>query len=622
MIVYWPAGAELGVTFIHRSRGPGNRLPTRIWSQRCPAYPPLIVASIEDPPVIVRSSFCPRCRLVVALALLTALANPSLSPGADRIRDLQDAYVENRAQKVSRAYHFGSQGPDNVFSNHTSHSNRLIPVYVFGRKADLASVTGSNSRYRDPDKIRALYGCLPEHTLNPNADYADQSDLYRVQADAAARGARRLITVWFDGLDWQTTQAAAIVKTGKVYTSGKGAGLVFQEDRQGLPVQYGFVVTSPTHDKNDANVDEQTVVIPSSSLGGGYDFRIAGPNPWTDGPLNAPGYLKGQSASAADKAGVAAVGGVIHAYTDSSQSAGEYVTGVKCYNNGVNVTDDGRVVPTLFASLQDRGWKVGTVTSVPFNHVSPAAMYAHNVHRDDYQDLARDMLGLPCITQHTGKDPLHSGLEVVMGTGYGQVTIGEVPKGQGKNVLPGCNIYITEADKAAIDVRHGGKYVVAQTEPGVRGNQALQSAADRAAREGHRLFGFYGTNVNHLPYRTADGNYDPAKGIRGTAEVYTEADRLETPTLADMTRAALTVLGSDPKTPFALFVEAGDVDFALHDNNLDNAIGAVLSGEEAVQVIIEWVESHGGWDDTVLIITADHGHYLVIDDLEALAGGK
>ena len=35
------------------------------------------------------------------------------------------------------------------------------------------------------------------------------------------------------------------------------------------------------------------------------------------------------------------------------------------------------------------------------------------------------------------------------------------------------------------------------------------------------------------------------------------------------------VLTAEPGKPFALFVETGDVDFALHDNNLDNAIGAV-----------------------------------------------
>ena len=85
-----------------------------------------------------------------------------------------------------------------------------------------------------------------------------------------------------------------------------------------------------------------------------------------------------------------------------------------------------------------------------------------------------------------------------------------------------------------------------------------------------------------------------------------------------MTEAALTVMGAKPGQPFALFIEAGDVDFALHANNLDNAIGAIFSGEEAVQTVIKWVESHSNWDESVLIVSSDHGHYLVVDDPRAL----
>ena len=89
-----------------------------------------------------------------------------------------------------------------------------------------------------------------------------------------------------------------------------------------------------------------------------------------------------------------------------------------------------------------------------------------------------------------------------------------------------------------------------------------------------------------------------------------------------MTEAALTVLARRPDQPFALFVEAGDVDFALHDNNLDNAVGAVYSGEDAVHAIIDWVETHSNWDDSLLIVSSDHGHYLVLDDPKALAGAR
>ncbi|HWE38729.1 MAG TPA: alkaline phosphatase, partial [Isosphaeraceae bacterium] len=498
-------------------------------------------------------------RLLLVLAPLVAFSGPS-ARAEDRLKDLQAANVATAKQKVARPYHFGSQGANDVFSNHASHSNRLIPIYVFGRKADLSAVTGANSAYRDPAKVKALYGVVPANTVNPDATYADQSDLYRVQAEAVARGARHLFIVWFDGLDWPTTQAAAIVKTGKVYTEGKGAGLIFQDYPADGTAQYGYYVTSPTHDKNTPDLDLQSVTIPPGSLGGGYDARIAGPNPWTLGPLGprAPGYLKGQSANKADIQGVLDVGRVLHAYTDSSTSAAAFASGRKAYNNGLNVMDDGRFVPTLFNQLQDQGWKLGTVTSVPFDHASPAAMYAHNVHRDDYQDLARDMLGLDSIGQKSRREGRHGGLDVVMGTGVGLETDDRSLKAQGGNAIRG-NLHIADIDKATIDVKNGGKYVVAETESGVPGGKALRAAAARAAEGGFRLFGLFGKKgLTHLPYRTADGGYDPAPDLDGKAEKYTAADRDETPTLAEMTEGALTVLSAKRDQPFALFVEAGD----------------------------------------------------------------
>jgi alkaline phosphatase len=574
----------------------------------------------------------PALRLAIAPALpaaallaLAALAGAQDRPASpDPLRDLQDEFIATKADPSRRAYHFGSQGAGREFSNHTSHTNRMVPVYVWGTKADLGAVMGANSRYRTEDGVRSLYGRVPEHTVNPRAEYADQSDLYRVQKEAAAKGAKYIFTVWFDGMDWETTQAAAIAKSGKVYTSGKGAGLFFLDFDAKGSAQYGSVVTSPTHnDPPDELVDvnNQTIGDLSKLLRGGYDPRFAGEAAGAPGPLlsQGPGYLKGQSASAEDKAGVAAAGGVLHAYTDSSCSAGEYATGVKSFNNGVNVAPDGRFTETIYQQLQKQGWKVGTVTSVPFSHASPAGMYAHDVSRDDYQDLSREMLGLPAITQRTGKVPALPGLDVVMGAGWGIKATPSNLKVQGQNAVEG-NTYLADADLKAIDVAGGGKYVVAQRTPGTPGAEGLLAAARRAAEGRHRLFGFYGVAAGHLPYRTADGRYDPAKGIKGVAERYSAADLKENPTLADMTRAALTVLAAEPGKPFALFVEAGDVDFALHDNNLDNAVGAVISGDEAIRVIVEWVEKHSNWDESVVIVTADHGHYLVIDDPKALAG--
>ena len=69
---------------------------------------------------------------------------------------------------------------------------------------------------------------------------------------------------------------------------------------------------------------------------------------------------------------------------------------------------------------------------------------------------------------------------------------------------------------------------------------------------------------------------------------------------------------------FWLMIEAGDVDWANHSNNIDNSIGAVLSGDAAFQSVTDWIEANGGWADTAVFVTADHGHYLVLEKPEAL----
>ena len=107
--------------------------------------------------------------------------------------------------------------------------------------------------------------------------------------------------------------------------------------------------------------------------------------------------------------------------------------------------------------------------------------------------------------------------------------------------------------------------------------------------------------------------------MNGRIDEYTEADIVENPTLAEMTDEALNVLSYDDH-PFWLMVEAGDVDWANHENNIDNSIGAVLSGDAAVKKVTNWVELNSSWDDAVVIVTADHGHYLVLDKPELLTG--
>ena len=488
------------------------------------------------------------------------------------------------------------------YSNWTDHSNRLVPVYTFGLTLD--SVDGANSVYRNPQKLEALYGRMPEHTVNPQAEYFDQTDIYRLQQQAVAAGKKYIIVVVFDGMDWQTTWAAAIYRNGGVaYQQGRGKGLEFQ-DYDRVITDFGYMVTSPCNNSTTIDVNCQVVVHDNEPLFGGYNADLGGEFPWSE-PASYP-YLISEDC------------GWSHAFTDSAASATSMFSGIKSFNGAINVNRHGQqVVPLARQLQQERRWGVGVVTSVPVSHATAAAAYANNVTRDDFQDLTRDMLGIPSVANRSALQ----GVDVLLGCGWGKVvcSVADLEVGvdqQGRNFEPG-NRYLTNLDLAAADSANGGRYTVVTRTAGRNGTAALARAARQAVQRGERLLGLFGCDPNHLPYATADGDYCPAPGISELDE-YSPADLDENPTLADMTRAALAVLEQN-ENGFWLVVEPGDVDWANHQNNLDNAIGAVFSGEAAFREICRWAETNQCWDETAVIVTADHGHLLVLDRPEALA---
>jgi alkaline phosphatase len=507
----------------------------------------------------------------------------------DHLRCLQ---TDAMARGTAAWGHWGLN--DARYSGWTKHSNRLVPIYTFGLSLD--AVSGRHSVYRNRAKIEALYGRLPEGTFNPRAEYFDQTDIYRLQKQAIDSGKKHLVLLIFDGMDWQTARAAAVYASGQPYESGRGSGLSFQ-DYRGVETDFGYFVSSPLNDKTKADVDAQTVINPGGVIPGGYDFRRGGSSPWAAPPE--PAYLIGESLEQKQ------------AVTDSAASATAMCCGAKTFNDAINVDGNGRQLVPLARELQQQGFAVGVVTSVPLSHATPAAAYANNVWRDDYQDLTRDMLGLPSISHR--QQPL-PGVDVLLGAGWGQN--GLLPDGQGSNFVPG-NRYLTHDDLQQVDVDGGGRYVIAQRTAGAKGAELLAAAAESARGGKHRLLGFFGVRSGHLPFQTADGNFNPAPGVAMTAEFYSDADVDENPTLADLTQAALDVL-SENKTGFWLMVEAGDVDWANHDDNLDSSIGAVLSGDKAFRAITAWAERNDCWDDTAVIVTADHGHFLVLDNPAAL----
>ncbi|WP_417848477.1 alkaline phosphatase [Thalassoglobus sp.] len=537
----------------------------------------------------------PRIFLLLTFAsLLIPQAN------ADHIFELQtNAIKDGKAE-------FGHWGWEkDKYMLWGTHSNRLIPVYTFGtlnsgEGINLQSYVGKNSIYRSEKKLTDLYGQVPEGTVNPKAEYMDQTDVFRIQKAALKAGKKNIILVVFDGMDWQTTQSASIIKLNKIaYESGRGTGFHFQDYKADGTTQFTTMVTAPYVDNVKIDVDEQTISEDPNSFRGGYAYEFAGAQAW-DTPAE-PEYLMGRKTKTAPR----------QPYTDSASSAVSMTAGIKTYNAAINIDHNGKMVDTIAHLAQKEGYKVGVVTSVPISHATPASAYSHNVKRHDYQDLTNDLLGVKSVNHP--QQPLQ-GVDVLIGAGYGEVRSKD--SGQGKNFVEG-NAYLTAQTLNEIDFRNGGKYVVAIRQQGVDGAEQLKEKAEEAIARDSRLFGFFGVKGGHLPYQTADGDFQPAIGRKKTAEKYSKADLRENPNLSEMTEAALSVLEKNEKG-FWLMVEAGDVDWANHDNNIDNSAGAVMSGDAAVKVVTDWVEKNSSWDETVMIVTADHGHFLVLEKPELL----
>ena len=521
---------------------------------------------------------------------------------ADHIDDLQTEAIEKGRSDVG---HWGID-PEK-YTQWGSHSNRLIPVYAFGTKQagpgiDLSGYTGENSPYRSEEKLANIYGRLPSMSVNSKADYMDQTAIAEIQKAALAAGKKHVFLVIFDGMDWQTTRAAAVQRAQAVrYTEGRGTGLHFQDYQAGGNTQFAWMVTSPVYSKLSVDVNTQQVKYDGQPVSGGYCPELGGFTPWEQAK-DVP-YLIGQSNNKQAK----------HTVADSAGTATAMNSGVKTYNGSIGVDVHGMQLKTAAHAAQELGLAVGVISSVPISHATPAATYAHNVNRNDYQDLSRDLLGLPSVSHPD--EPL-LGVDVLIGGGFGVDT--RSGSAQGSNFIAG-NRYLADADLAKADVKTGGRYRVAARTSGVDGTLLLRQAAAQAVKEQTRLLGFFGVGKysGHLPFRTADGDFQPAIGRSKTAEQYSTEDLLENPSLAEMTKAALTVLEKNPRGSW-LMVEAGDVDWANHDNNLDNSIGAVFSGDEAVKVITDWVERESNWQESLLIVTADHGHYLNLDRPERL----
>lgn len=273
---------------------------------------------------------------------------------------------------------------------------------------------------------------------------------------------------------------------------------------------------------------------------------------------------------------------------DSAGTATALTAGVKTLSGvlGVDQTVSfsncasvpGTEVDTLFELAARAGLAAGLVTTTRITHATPAAAYAKSAHRnweadsdmrgassDTCKDIARQLIEWPA-----------GEFDIILGGGRSKF----LPQGTPDPEYP---------DQTG--ERGDGRNLMAEWE--ARSDQHLTihdqagfDAIDFASPV--KVLGLF--EPQHMQY-----------------ELDREADRAGEPSLAEMTRAAITRLSRN-KDGFVLMVEGGRIDHAHHGGNAIRALEDTLAFDDAIAAALAMTDP----SDTLIIVTADHSHTLTI----------
>ncbi len=229
---------------------------------------------------------------------------------------------------------------------------------------------------------------------------------------------------------------------------------------------------------------------------------------------------------------------------DSASTATSIATGYKTYSGMINVDITGSTeYETIAEKLHDqKGWKIGIISSVNLNHATPAAFYAHQASRNNYYEI--------------GEELIDSGFEYFAGGALKKVT------GPDK-------------DKTSLyELAEAAGYKVTYTQE--------DADAVTAADEKVILIDEHLADSDAMDY---------------------DMDRQEGEwALSDYVRKGIEVLDND--TGFFMMCEGGKIDWACHANDAGATVTDTIALADAVQVAIDFAKDHA--DETLIIVTGDH----------------
>jgi alkaline phosphatase len=270
--------------------------------------------------------------------------------------------------------------------------------------------------------------------------------------------------------------------------------------------------------------------------------------------------------------------------TDSANSATALYSGHKatvnalgCYtDSSEDPADDPKIesIAEIFHRLTNGG--VGIVSTAFLADATPAALTAHTSDRGQYGEVVDSFLR--GIVNYTWTE--WDGPDVLFGGGAEQFYPNE-------DSFEEQDYYQLFRDQ---------NYTV------VLNNTELQ-ASDNSSRH----LGVFSVNVmaKWLDRHVYPENLEK----EGTAPDGSDGAATDQPGLKEMTLKAISILNNrHPEDGFFLMSEAASIDKQMHVLDYDRALGELLELDDTIKATFAYLEEIGELEDTLVIVTADHGH--------------
>ncbi len=249
--------------------------------------------------------------------------------------------------------------------------------------------------------------------------------------------------------------------------------------------------------------------------------------------------------------------------TDSAAAGTALASGVKTNKGVVGKDANGYDVKTLTEAARDKGIKTGLITTTRLTHATPAAFAAHNISRNNENEIAEDIL--------------NSDVDFLAGGGIRHF----IPKSMIIENADAIGKTIKSKRKDEKNLVTGFEEKGYETFIGMKGAKAFNSA-DFSKKE--KVFAAF--TYTHTPYEI--------ERINKYSDV---------PSLAAMTKAGIDLLSKGDKG-FFLMVEGGRIDHAAHANDPTGVIYDTLAFDDAIKVAFDFYNKHK--NDTLIVVVGDH----------------